>query len=459
MFNGVRKAPERVIDGGRIMKRSGTFQTLNTPDGQGQKKNRYVWVIFSVSFLMIFTALGYGSSTKGTFLTAVTGSLGLKRSLFTIADSIRYVTTSVMSFFLGRTVEKLGLRKMAGFGFGFLVLSFTLNSVANDYWMFYIGGALLGAGLCWTGTTMIGYLVENWFAGAKGTVMGFLMAANGLGGFSSEFIVTRIIYGADGSLSYELSRWRLAYRIIALIFAAVGIISVLLIRGAPSEMGLEPAGGNTARKKRRGADSEGFELPQILRKPYFYISAVCVFFTGFVLQAMTNISKPYMYDLGFDKNYVVVIFASHALLLMLSKTLAGIGYDTIGMRLTFLACCLCALVSLGSLSLLSAASAVPAWIYSIVSSFAMPLETVMIPLLVSFMFGRQSYKKVFGYYMSFNTLGYACGIPLANLAYDIQGTYKYMIIALAVLMFIITAVQQLSMSCARRDLRRSPQNE
>ena len=116
---------------------------------------------------MIFTSLGFGSSTKGTFLGAITGSLGLARSKFTIGDSLRYITTAVMSIFFGRTVEKLGLRLMALLGFVFLVLSFVLQGFAPDvtaalsslvpetaeglrdflrYLPFYAAGIFLGAG-------------------------------------------------------------------------------------------------------------------------------------------------------------------------------------------------------------------------------------------------------------------------------------------------------------------------
>ena len=92
----------------------------------------YAWVIFAIAFLMVFVALGFGSSTKGTFLTAVTGSLGLMRSRFTIAESCRYISTGILSVFLGRTVEKIGLRKMAGFGFLFLFLAFVSNGFAVE---------------------------------------------------------------------------------------------------------------------------------------------------------------------------------------------------------------------------------------------------------------------------------------------------------------------------------------
>lgn len=428
------------------MQDTGTPKTL--------KQKYYVWVVFFISFLMIFTALGFGSSTKGTFLTAVTQSLGLERSLFTVADSLRYITVTVMSMFLGKTVKKLGLRKMAGFGFGFLALSFTVNSFATDYWMFYIGGALLGAGLCWTSTSMVGYLVENWFTNGKGTVMGILLSANGLGGFASEFIVTKIVYGADGSLTNELSRWREGYRFIAVLFLAVGILAVLLIRNRPEDIGATPLGLDRQKKKKRGSDWCGYPFSEIKTKPFFYISAVCVFFTGFALQSTVNVAKPYMYDLGFDKNYVVYVFASHSLILMASKILTGILYDKCGLRLTHFLCSVCALVSLGSLCILKPGANAPAWVYSVVSSFGLPLETVLVPLTASFLFGKQDYPRMLGFFLAFNSLGYAVGVPVANLVYDRTGTYRGIILVLAGLVTAVTAVQQISFFLAEKSRKK-----
>ena len=425
-------------------------------EAEGQalpRKNRYAWVIFGICFLMVFVALGFGSSTKGTYLTAVTGSLGLKRGLFTIADSCRFLTTAVMSFFLGKFVKTIGLRRMAGLGFVFLTLSVLVNSFGTAYWHFYAGGILLGAGMAWTTTTFVGYIVEKWFSNGKGTIMGIILAANGLGGVASEQIITRIIYGADGSLSYEMSRWREAYRITAVMFLAVGLLAFLLIRNDPREMGLEPLGGNMTKKKKRGASWAGLPFAFIKKQPYFYISGLCVFVMGFVLQSMTNMSKPYMYDLGLDKNYVLYVFSLHALMLCVAKVLSGVGYDTLGMRKTFGICCFAAMISLGSLYFLKSGEGPLPWVYSFISAFGMPLETVMIPLLVSEMYGSRDYARVLGYYTSLNTLGYAVGVPIVNWAYDKSGSYKGMILVLCIVMLTASLVAQFSLGLAAKDRR------
>ena len=79
------------------------------------QKNKldYRWVIAAVCFLIIFTALGFCSSTKALFLKPVTDTLGISRSLFSITDSIRHVTNAVLSLFFGNLVMKFGTKKLA----------------------------------------------------------------------------------------------------------------------------------------------------------------------------------------------------------------------------------------------------------------------------------------------------------------------------------------------------------
>lgn len=113
---------------------------------------------------------------------------------------------------------------MISLGFLSLIASCLLYSLADSVYLFYLGGCLLGLGLAWTTTTLVGYLVDRWFAERKGTVMGIILAANGLGGAAASQIISPLIYGsrADG--------WRSAYRLTALLLAAVGVLVVLFIR-------------------------------------------------------------------------------------------------------------------------------------------------------------------------------------------------------------------------------------
>ncbi len=408
------------------------------------KKFYYGWVVFAVCFLMVLVALGFGSSTKSTYLKAITENLGFERSLFTLNDSLRYITTAVLNFFFGAIVAKFGARKLVGFGFGFLIASFAIYSFATQLWQFYIGGVFLGAGLAWTTTTIVGVIVENWFTNGKGTLMGILLAANGLGGVISENIITRIVLSSA-------TAWRTAYRITTLIFLITGVIVLLVLRNKPSDMGLTPLGQDKVKKAKRGLNWEGYEISTIYRKPYFYVSGFCVFIMGFILQSMSNVSKTHMLDCGITKEYIVLVFSVHSLFLAISKILSGFIYDKYGIRISMGLCCAFALISTLSLAFTTKDSTILPWCYSILSAFALPIETVMIPLLVSQMYGQKSFAKVMGFYLGANCLGFACGVPLANLFYDIMGTYKYILIILTIAMFIASIVAQLSIAKADRD--------
>lgn len=434
----------------------------------------YGWIVFAVCFFMVFISLGFGSSTKGTYLKAVCDELGFERSLFSVNDSLRFITTSVLNFFFGSIVMKLGPRKMVCLGFIFLISSFTIYSFATQLWQFYIGGAFLGAGICWTTTTIVGYIVEKWFTNGKGTIMGIILAANGFGGVVSENVITRIVYetnleAADASVFtrivtffaniFGVSGWRLAYRISALLFLITAVVVVILLRGQPSDMGLKPLGEDKIKKAKRGLNWTGYDMKIIIKKPYFYISGICVFIMGFILQSMTNVSKSHMLDNGLSTEYIVAVFSVHALILAFSKILCGFIFDRSGIRISFGFCCVCAVVATTSLAFITSDSRFLPWVYSIISAFGLPLETVMIPLLVSHMFGQKSYARVMGYYLALNTLGYACGAPLTNLFYDIFGTYRGILIILTAVMPVASVVAQFSIRAADQDRHAFLENE
>ena len=72
----------------------------------------YKWVILALSFMMVFVCLGFCSANKGLYLAAITEALGIKRSLFSINDSCRFITTAIINLFFGSLISRFGIRKM-----------------------------------------------------------------------------------------------------------------------------------------------------------------------------------------------------------------------------------------------------------------------------------------------------------------------------------------------------------
>lgn len=383
-----------------------------------KKKLHYGWIIFGCSFVMVMIALGFCSSVKSLYLPVITENLSIPRSLYSITDSCRYIVTAVMNLLFGFFVQKHSPRKLVAYGFLALIASCLLFSFATHVVVFYIGGCFLGVGLAWTTTTMVGYFVEKWFTKSKGTIMGIILAANGVGASIAAQVLTPMIYSETND-----NGWRVSYRFTAALLAVVGLFVVFLLRNKPEDKGLEPLGANAVAKAKRGSKWDGISSKDAFRKPYTYISLICVFLVGACLQACSGCSTAHMRDIGYDPALLANVVSIQMLILAGAKMLTGVSFDRLGLRLTMLICSACSVLAFLILALMTTQNSALPYFYSFVVAFGLPLETVMLPLIASDLYGQKDYSKMMGIIVAINTMGYFVGAPAINLVYDKLGTY------------------------------------
>ena len=411
-----------------------------------KKKLNYQWVIVVTCFIMEFVALGFCSSNKSLYLGAMTEALNIPRSLFSINDSIRFITSAVLNLFFGTLIHKLGARKMVAFGFAALIASMQIYAHANNVFVFYIGGCLLGLGLAFCTTTMIGSIIRRWIKENTGTILGFVLAANGLGGALAAQIVTPIIYEEGNPFGY-----RNAYNLVTVILVVTGILAVLFLRNQPKD---DPSPAPTHHKKKpRGGGWVGISYEDARKKPYFYVALVGIFLTGMVLQGVNGASAAHMKDVGLDAGYVATVLSLHSIALMVFKFSTGVMYDKWGLRVTMIICDIAALVVMVFLALVSNTpeGMVYAMIYGILSSLALPLETIMLSLIATDLFGNKSFDKILGIIAALNTLGYAVGAPLMNFCYDAFGTYVPFIWVCVGIMAVVAIMYQAVITAAAKE--------
>lgn len=70
----------------------------------------YKWVIIVLAFLMVMICLGFCSSTKSLFIVPVTEALGIDRGIFSINDSLRFITAAVINVFFGALISRFGAK-------------------------------------------------------------------------------------------------------------------------------------------------------------------------------------------------------------------------------------------------------------------------------------------------------------------------------------------------------------
>lgn len=383
-----------------------------------EKKNGRLTV--ALCFLMIFAGLGFVSAPRTLFVIPVTEALSIDRSVYSVVDSLRYVSTAVVNLFFGTLIAKFGARWLIAIGFLALALSMLFFGLANGLVLLYLAGILMGIGFSFTSTAMVGYVIRRAYPERSGTITGAVLAANGIGGAACTPIVSAMIHSGIG---YRGS----SYAVCALV-ALVGLVTVAFLRG--------PAVCRPAKQEASKAE-ESEPAPTEGTPPLRFILLVAaVFFSGFCLQGIYGVSAAHMTDVGLDEGLIVSVLSTQLLLLAASKFLIGALYDRFGLRVTATVTMLGGMGVSVLLALLvsGTAGAVMAFGYALLVSVALPLETVMLPIYAREFFGKAQFASRLGILVSFNTVGYALGSPFLNLVFDLSGSYTAGFITTAALM-------------------------
>lgn len=405
-------------------------------------KDGYKWFIVGLCFLMIFVCLGFCSSTKSLYLAPMTEALGIKRSAFSVGDSIRCISIAVVNMFFGILVRKFGTKKLIIAGFICLISASVIYSLAENLIWIYISGALLGVGFSWTTTSMVGCIVNRWCSEKRGTVMGAVLAANGVGGAVATQILSPIIYRDGNPFGY-----REAYLLTAILLAVTLIIVLIFYKEKEPDIFLYEQKEQPAEKPWIGVD-----IKNAKKNVYFYCTVICVFFTGMVMQGILWSSAAHMKDVGIDTGFIATVISIHSVLSFVSKLVMGTMYDKFGLRITVLICDIAAALSLITLAVLnnSRIGMMIAALYAVFSAFALPLDTVMLPVFASDLFGLRSYEQILGIFVAANNMGYAIGVPLMNLIFDVTGSYKPMLMVLSGVMILVILIFQLVINKSKK---------
>jgi len=414
-----------------------------------ERKFEYKWVIFALCFMMVFVCLGFCSSTKSLYLDVITKALNIPRTQFAFNDSCRFISSAIFNLFFGALIYKYGVRKLTAFGFLMLIASMLTYAFAQNIFVFCMGGALLGIGLTFTTTTMASSVIRRWFHKDIGKYTGFVLAANGVGGAVATQMLSPIIERQSpimGKAGYQFS-----YLLVAAILLALGIIVVIFLRERPKDVMITPT--PAGKKKDPSSRWVGIDFETAKKRPYFYLVVVIVFLTGFSVQGISGVYKAHMRDMGLDSTLVTNIISVFSLVFTAAKILVGIIYDKFNLRKVLIICQGSAILSFLILAFITPTTfgAILGFVYAVAFAFAMPLETLVIPLITNDLFGNANYDKILGFLIAANYTGYAVGAPAVNLCFDLLGTYKPVLLILAVVMLCSLIVFQFIINASNKE--------
>ncbi|MBQ8796645.1 MAG: MFS transporter, partial [Oscillospiraceae bacterium] len=266
----------------------------------------YHWIIAAVMVMMIFVHGGSMNNFSTLHLIPITERLSIARADFALAYSFKNIASMISTFFSGFIIAKWGSRITTPVGLMLLGVSYVIVANVKSLPMLMVGCVIMGAsyGFCTTSGAVA--VVRLWFHRHEGTVLGVVTAASGIGGSLLSIAQTAVM--EKGGFQASL------YLCAGLAFGLV-VLSFLLLRNRPEDMGLLPLGDGERRGKRpTSVGFAGLPMNALWKQPVFYLLLFCVMLSSFSLYLAFNVVRNFFVDCDFSAAQATGLYSAMLLL-------------------------------------------------------------------------------------------------------------------------------------------------
>lgn len=379
--------------------------------------DNYHWIIAAVTLLMLFIYGGAANNFSSLHIIPVSEALGISRTTFSLIFSIKSIMSMLASYFSGAILKKFGFRATASAFLLIAALSYVALALMNTTWIFVVVCFAMGAATSFCGTTGATNIISVWFHRHRGTVLGFVSAATGLGG--SVMCVAQ-------SAAMERFTWRGSFGFCAIACGLIFALVLLILRNNPRDLGLEAYGEGeeiTGKKKRISQRAfPGMDMKTLHRSPSFYLMVICTFLSCLGVYLAFNTILPFLKDCGYSPAKAASLQSMMMLLFTGTKLLVGFFTDRVGAEKVNTTCVLFGAVSL--LLLAASTSYTVASVAVVLYTVAIPLVTITVPLLAFSLFGYSAQGQYTGVFISVIYAASFLASPLSNLIHDTLGSYR-----------------------------------
>lgn len=397
------------------------------------KRFYYGWVNVLAAFLTVFVTVGILLYTFSLFLVPVSEEFGVPRTEVAFASSIYMVLTALSGVVAGILYEKgyvryLLMASAVCFGGGFM-----LQSVAQSLGMFYVFYALVGIGAGVGGPAVNFSMVSYWFEKKKGLAIGIAACGSSICGLIIPGVVTNL------TANYS---WRTAYLVVGAIAFVLLMISALLAKTKPQDIGLLPDGLTEDEAVALPAQERpvlaGLNRSAAIKTPSFWLLGIALIFSGIGQIGIMQNAAASLIDMQFDMKIVASTLGYIGISALISKLLFGYLVDKLNPKLAFT---LGVVVQIAGTIIL--AEATPASGYAYLMSYAVlfGLGTgawgPTITVIVGRSFGMKYYASLWALIFIFKTVGDIVGVPgISGLASSIGYSSAFYVAAVCTAAFI-----------------------
>lgn len=391
------------------------------PAGQG--RIFYGWVIVATMFVVNFSTMATGTLNYGLFVLPMQRDLALSRATFGWMQTVRRLTTGLLSFAVGWMIDRYGPRAYIPVSAVLICGCLVLVSFSTHAWQLILFFGLIGAsGLAAPNGIVTSVPVAKWFVRRRGRALALAGAGLGIGGI--VFLpVTQWLIDAYG--------WRGTWRILSLLFLIMSVpAAALFLRRQPEDMGLQVDGD--APDGEAGAEGDGASnaapAPEVMwtvgeafRTGTMW-KLMAVFALAGVAQGGASFHRiPYFVEKGYDPLTVSWSFAADAGGAAATSLVAGWLADRAPIR--FLAAVSFSGFVVAILLMIHVSSVQTMFLSTIMFGCSVGVGMIVHSYIFAAYYGRAFLGTIRGIVMPINLLSAGLGAPLVGYLHDYSGSY------------------------------------
>ncbi|MSO97592.1 MAG: MFS transporter [Rhodospirillaceae bacterium] len=360
-------------------------------------------IVLAAAFGVGVGLIGAPIFSLGTLLVPLSKAFGWSRAEVSLASLCLVFGTIVTALFVGRFVDRFGVRRIGIISLCLLAVAFVgMTQITANIYTFYLGLVLLSLAGCGTSPIIWTRGVATWFDKKRGLAFGMTLAGTGVAAMLMPPFVGSLIAQYD---------WRAGYLGLAAV-TAVALIPVVLFFYERGEKHVDTSAPVLT----------GFTLQESLKTRHFWQLGVGnVLVTGATAALVVHFVA-LLTDAGITSAVAVGVAGIIGAAIIVGRLLTGYLVDRfhapyVGAALVLLPCAGAILMraTLPDLTWVS--------VSAVTIGLAAGAEVDLVAFLVSRYFGLKSYGQIYAAQFILFELAVGFGPVIAGRLFDIEGSY------------------------------------
>jgi len=390
----------------------------------------YGWVVVAVTFVTVLSGAGL-RQVPSVVIKPLETEFGWDRASISLAVAVSLIAYGLGSPFSGKLIDRFGPRTVTLWAIGLTLVGaaglITIGSIWGLVWWL---GVVVGLGTGALALVLGATVANRWFVTHRGLATGLLAAGSSAG----QLIFIPIMMAL--TLNYG---WRAPIALSLAVLALVVLpLTIFLTRDRPSDVGLEPLGGEHG-EAQTAALAPTVRMQDVIRTGDFWLLSGSFFVCGVTTNGLIGTHLvPHAVEHGFSEYTAAGALALLGGMNVIGTTASGYLSDRVDPRKLLAIYYGLRAVSLLLLPLVSEPIGLAAfaivfgldWIATVPPTIALTADR----------YGRASVGTVFGWIFCCHQIGAATASYAGGLARDRLGDYQAAFIVAAIMGFIAAGI-------------------